>query len=101
MEVATLRIAVETCQERHGLYGLSFWGDNGLTLDEIATLAGLPQSRVRVSTVGVLRSAGLEPVRSGRHPHLTIKWGTSPTDDELESLARLFSEDVPNPALED
>lgn len=99
MEVLTMRVAIDTCQARHGFYGLSFWGDNGLSVEQIVQLAGLEHPRIRVSTIGRIRQLGLEPVRLGRFPHLTIKFELPPTDEELRALAEVFDPPTPNPAV--
>jgi hypothetical protein len=102
MEVISLRISLETCLEIHGFYGLSFFGDNGLTVEEIAALAReerLRNQQIRVSTIGRLRGLSLDPFRSGDYPHLTIKWEVMPSDDELERLVGLFDAPIPNPLL--
>lgn len=100
MDVPAMRIALDTCKERFGFYGLSFWGDDGLSVDEIAALARLPNARIRVSTVGRLRALGLELSRFGRYPHLTLRFEISPTDEELAELAKTFDSDIPNPAVD-
>lgn len=58
MVIITLRIAIDLCMARRKFYGLSFFGDNGLLVDETARLAGMANHRMRVSTVGGIRSAG-------------------------------------------
>jgi hypothetical protein len=85
-------------------YGLSFFSENGMTVGEIAHLAGpsrLPHGYVRVSKVGKLRARGFHPYRSDLPPHVTIKWGIWPTDDELKELVRAFGEPIPNPLVEE
>jgi hypothetical protein len=83
MVIITLRIAIDLCMARRKFYGLSFFGDNGLLVDETARLAGMANHRMRVSTVGGIRSAGFEPIRSGEYPHLSVRFEVIPTDDEL------------------
>lgn len=97
MEVASLRISVETCLRVEGFYGLSFFGADGLSIQQIATLAALPNGRIRVARMGALRGIGREPTPRGSFPHLSLEFPTSPTDVELEELAGVFGSDIPNP----
>jgi len=96
-EIGTLKEAIETCADRLGFYGLSVWGENGLTFDETCRRARLRNPRVRVTTIGRLRRLGLEPYRSGRVPHLTIEFDIRPTDEDLAAIAGVFDPDVRNP----
>jgi len=41
------------CYEALGFYGISFYGDNNLSVDEIARLAGKPNQEIRISTWAV------------------------------------------------
>jgi hypothetical protein len=54
MELVPLRVALDTCFEENYFYGLSVFGENDLTVEEIAEAAGgrLPHTSIRVSTVG-------------------------------------------------
>ena len=97
MRIVTLRVAIDTCMVRLGFYGLSFFGDNDLAIDEVALHAALPNPRMRVSTVAALRSIGREPLRSGEYPHLSVRFEVSPSDDELERLVAVFDDAIPNP----
>lgn len=97
MEITALRRSLETCKARKGFYGLSIWGENGLSFEEICARARLRNLFVRTSTVGRLRSRDLEPSRSGRSPHLTLSFEVFPSDAELERLVGAFDEPVPNP----
>lgn len=101
MGVLALRRSVETCQARLGFHGLSFWGEDGLSVKEICLAARLRNRRIRVSTVGRLQARGYEPVRSGSRPHLTLRFDRVPTDEELWRLARVFDRDIPNPRPRD
>ena len=98
MEIVPLRIAIEACRRRAGFYGLSFCGENSLSVPEITRLTTrLPQPRIRVSTIGRLRALGYELYRSGPRPHLTLKFEISPTDSGLKELVGAFGPDIPNP----
>ena len=94
-------MAIDACLARFGFYGLSFWGDDGLTVEQIVTLAALEHTMIRVSTVRRLRRIDLDPFRSGAYPHLTIRFEVSPSDDELSRLAAAFDPPIPNPQLAD
>ena len=82
MELPTLRNSLAACKVEQGFFGLSFSGENGLSFREICDAAGLRNLRMRVSTVGRLRALGIEPYRSGRLPHLSIRFDAGPTDEE-------------------
>jgi hypothetical protein len=97
MALVTLRQALETAHAFLGYYSLSFYGDNDLTFDQICFEAELRHGRVRVSSVGLLRSLGHEPSRSGSFPHLSVRFEFPPTDEELEALVEVFEPGVPNP----
>jgi hypothetical protein len=97
MELVPLRQALQTAHAVIGFYGLSFWGDNGLSFDQVCFEAQIRNGRVRVSTVGRLRSLGHEPFRSGSFPHLSVRFELPPTDEELEALVGVFDPVVPNP----
>lgn len=97
MQITSLRSSLQTCKARMSFYGLSFWGDDRLTFEEICARARLRNLVVRTSTVGRLRSLGHEPRRSGRTPHLTVRFEVFPTDEELEGLVGAFDPPVPNP----
>lgn len=101
MGVLTLRQSPETCRARMGFYGLSFWGENGMTVKEICLQARMRNLRIRVSSVGRLRALGHEPYRSGSAPHLTVRFRVAPSDQDLWRLARAFDPDIPNPRLRD
>jgi hypothetical protein len=100
MEVVPMRIALDTCRARHRFYGLSFWGENGLTIGEIVALAELEHLHIRVSTVGRLRAIGREPVRTRRPGHLSLRFEVSPSDEEVGELASAFDPPIPTPRLE-
>lgn len=61
MEIVTLVFSLSEAKVEDGFYELSFFGENGLTVDEICRQAGLPNGQVRLSTVGQLRAAGFDP----------------------------------------
>jgi hypothetical protein len=99
MEVIGMRLAADTCERRHGFCGLSFWGDNGLSVEQVLAIHPLDHGQIRISTVGRVRALGLEPRRWGAYPHLTIRFLFSPTDEQLEELAATFDPPVPNPLV--
>ena len=46
MDLQTLRHSLEACMVERGFYGLSFWGENGLSFEAICRAAGLRNLRV-------------------------------------------------------
>jgi hypothetical protein len=97
MELDQLARSVEKCQRLWHFYGLSFYGDNDLSEEEIAEQAKRPHGYMRVSTVGRLRGLGFEPQRTGIPPHLSLRFSASPALPDLEMLTSLFGEPVDNP----
>jgi hypothetical protein len=97
MEIPQLHQALETCFRWKSFYGLSFWGENGFPVGAICERCPkLVHRMIRVSTVGAIRSLGLEIYRSTPWPHLTLRFDEYPTDDLLERLIGVFDEAVPN-----
>jgi hypothetical protein len=101
MELTTLKNSLAACIVQRGFFGLSLWGENGLSVGEVCDAARLRNLRVRVSTVGRLRALGMEPFRSGRPPHLSLRFDTAPLDEDLERLADAFGPPVGNPRRAD
>lgn len=104
MDLGPLRNALQTSWVETDNYELSFFGDNDLSIEEIASAAQrpvprLPHPKIRVSTVGDIRGLRLEPLREGTFPHLVIRFQISPTDDELLELTNSFGEPIDNPAI--
>lgn len=97
MELDHLRIAVDRCKEARGYYGLSFFGENDLSVLEIVTVAARPHRWVRVTTHGILRRQGFELRRSGGYNHLVHRFDDRPDDAELRLLAGLFDPPIRNP----
>jgi hypothetical protein len=97
MKVDDLRDAILRCRLALGFYGLSLYGENYLSVEEIAALAKKPHVFIRKSQVGRLRLTGFEVARRGRFPHLTLRFETEPTDATLEALVQVFDEPQLNP----
>ncbi len=102
MELPSLRNALQTSWVETGNYELSFFAANELSVSEIAAAAQrpiprLPHAKVRVSTIGQVRSLGLEPVSEGLFPHVVIRFEISPTDSQLMELASAFGDPIANP----
>lgn len=75
-----------------GVTGVSVECAEGLSVEELATI--LPHNQLGVTTVGAIRAAGGDVVRtSGRSPHHATLVGLSP-----EEASRLLTPTVPNPA---
>lgn len=75
-----------------GVTGTSVECAEGLSVEELT--AAIPHSQVGVTTVGAIRAAGGDVVRtSGRSPHHATLVGLSP-----EEASRLLTPTIPNPA---
>jgi hypothetical protein len=75
-----------------GFTGASVECEEGLSAEELA--AAIPHGQIGVTTVGAIRAAGGDVVRtSGRSPHHATVIGLSP-----EEASRLFTPTIPNPA---
>jgi len=75
-----------------GVTGASVECAEGMSVEELA--AAIPHSQVGVTTVGAIRAAGGDVVRtSGRSPHHATLVGLSP-----EEASRLLTPTVANPA---
>jgi hypothetical protein len=78
-----------------GVTGVSVQSAVGLTVAELA--APTPHGQVGVTTVGEVRKAGGDVIRtSGRSPYHATLTGLTP-----EQASRLLTPTVPNPALSD
>jgi len=97
MKLEDLREAADRCFTTLGVYGLSFYGENRLSVDDIAALAKKPHSHIRKTRVGRLRNVGFNIRRHGRFPHFTLGFSEKPTDKELETLIGVFDGPEPNP----
>jgi hypothetical protein len=75
-----------------GVTGASVESAEGLSLEELAQ--AIPHGQVGVTTVGAIRAAGGDVVRtSGRSPHHATVVGLSPED-----ASRLLTPTIANPA---
>src|SRR5258708_38255592 len=75
-----------------GVTGASVECAEGLSVEELA--AAIPHGQVGVTTVGLIRAAGGDVVRtSGRSPHHATVVGLSP-----EEASRLLTPTIPKPA---
>jgi hypothetical protein len=89
--------------ERRGeepCYGMSVCSLPDRTAHEIARFVGtarLPQTKMRVSTVGALSKGGYEVVPSGQRGHATLIFPELPTDDDWDNLQQLFGGPEDNP----
>jgi hypothetical protein len=59
----------------------------------------LPHSVIRETTVGAIRGAGFQTVPRGRHGHALILLPNPPPADVWPTIAALFGNERPNPAL--
>jgi hypothetical protein len=78
-----------------GVTGVSVECGVGLSVADLAAV--IPHSRVGVTTVGAVRAAGGDVVRtSGRSPNHATLTGLTPVE-----ASRLLTPTVPNPARKD
>lgn len=93
-----LQTSAMTHYDELGYYALSVYSLPDLTVDEIATAARLPHSKIRESTVGRLRAHGYEVVPSpGTAGHADLRLPGPPTEDHWKVLDALFDPPRPNP----
>jgi hypothetical protein len=59
----------------------------------------VPHPVIRETTVGAIKRAGFETVRRGRHGHALILLPNPPPSDVWPTIAALFENERPNPAL--
>ena len=97
MRVQDLAVACDRCYAVRGLYGLSFFGENDLTLDEIVAAGGAPHRWVRCTRYGNLREAGYRLRRDGPNNHLLLTFPRRPSKRKLSVLRGLFDPALPNP----
>lgn len=97
MKLEDLKEAADRCFITLGFYGLSFYGENRLSVADIAALAKKPHSQIRKTKVGQLRNIGFDIRRHGRFPHLTLRFPEKPSDNELETLIGVFDGPESNP----
>jgi hypothetical protein len=77
-----------------GVTGVSVESAAGLSVAELA--AAIPHGRIGVTTVGAVREAGGDVIRtSGRSPYHATLTGLTP-----EQASRLLTPTIPNPARE-
>ena len=98
MELAGLRTAVETGYRRDGYFSLSFFGENGMSVEEIiraardASPGALPHKQIRLTTAGrFAHEIGRKPHREGEVPHLEVRFETNPTDEELLEIEGILT----------
>lgn len=97
MELSHLRDSVERCKVARKFYGLSFFGENNLTIEVLTATSPAPHNWLRVATYGALKEAGFRLRRDGAGNHLVLRFEGNPADSELERLIRLFDEPQENP----
>jgi hypothetical protein len=97
--ILTLRRNAEDTHLDEGVWGISGWAavdmPVGELLDQLASV--MPHSKLRVTTVGRLESAGYRVELTGPPLHVTIRLRgglSADNNDELEVLAALFDPPV-------
>ncbi|MGH2353892.1 MAG: hypothetical protein ACRDJN_19985 [Chloroflexota bacterium] len=88
--------------EPDGTFGLSVQSAPGMTPRDLAREGDLPHSKIRVSSVGRIRSLGpgfdvIPTAGPGRHGTLTIPSRPVSVDD-AQKITGAFDEPIPNPA---
>lgn len=104
MELNGLRNSVQTGYVRDGYYSLSFFGADGVTVEEIIAAAkanypgSLNNKKIRLSTAGEIEAKiGRKPHREGDFPHLEVRFETNPSDEDLQAIEEVFDAPVDNP----
>jgi hypothetical protein len=97
MNVSDIKASIRRCKAMRGFHGLSFFGENDLTLEEIAETAGAPHRWLRVARYGALTAAGHRLKRQGPANHLVLVFRGTPSDDELRRLVEVFDAPQENP----
>ena len=99
MLAADLELSAQAHFDLEGFYALSVFSASGLSADEIALRVPLRHSKSRQSTVGRIRSAGYDVVRSAGPPgHADLLLPHRPTDGDWHALDIAFDPPRPNPA---
>jgi hypothetical protein len=100
MQPDTLETNALTEYDASGRYALSVFSAPGLDREQLARVAAQPRGQVRLSTVGRIRTAGYEIVRSENiaPAHADLILPNPPTDADYEAVIAAFDPPVPNPA---
>ena len=99
MLLTDLVLSAQSHFDTKGFYALSVYSTPGRAVDEIAVGVPLRHSKIRVSTVGRVRSAGYDVVSSQGPPgHADLVLPAPPTDHDWSTLDRVFDPPQLNPA---
>lgn len=91
MAMADLRRSAQIHFDHEGRYALSVFCGVDASADAIARAASLPHPKIRQSTVGRIRRAGFDVVRSEGPPgHADLVLPDPPTDDDWRALEAAF-----------
>lgn len=94
-----LGLSAQSHFDVEGFHALSVYSVPGMTADEIAVGVPLRHSKIRASTVGRVRAAGYDIVRSPGPPgHADLVLPTPPADHDWSALDRIFDPPRLNPA---
>ena len=103
MNLTDMIDSVELEHEASGRWGLSVACLAGRSVEEIVARqfnrAPLRHPKIRVSTVGAIRAAGADVVRSGQPPHALVLFDHEPTTEDWATLVAAFAPAEPNPGL--
>src|SRR5688500_18652465 len=101
MEKTARRNERETSKKegRSGVYSLSVFLKPRATMEEVAAIARCPHPQIRITTLGRLRAAGIRvEAWNSATGHARIEFDYLPSVYDLQGLANLFDEPIPNPA---
>lgn len=89
--------SIDLAVDRQGYMNLSFFGGDGMGVDEICERNPMKNRLIRVARAGDIRAVGFEPYPQGRPDHLQVRFEDRPTDNDLERLKSAFGTPLPNP----
>lgn len=81
-------------------WAISVFAANGLSAGEICRAAAIPHPKVRVSTVGFVRSLGYDVIPTD-DLHADLKLDHQPDEETWEALRSVFGEPEANPGREE
>ena len=92
---------IEMAEQGLDEWAISVFAFPGLDADEIAMHAPIRNGKIRVTTVGALRSASYDVTPSPWvHPlHADLRFTSEPTDEDFETLREIFEPPRPHPRL--
>jgi hypothetical protein len=103
MLISGLAESADREHDDSGRWGLSIATHASKPLEAIVELyfkryPGAPRRKMRLSTVGAVKGAGFDVIRSGRPPHGLILAAAKPTEDDWTNADRRFRAPTASPA---